>query len=77
MDWLYILVVVVLVVAVLLYLRTRRNAPGPPVGSDRSGGNYVQGREADRVTGMSQEDRDWEAASQQRDVDRRGQAGPG
>jgi hypothetical protein len=77
-DLWFVLVVVVVVVLALFYLRTRRKASGsPPVGSGRADGDYVRGREDSRVTGMSAEDRDWEAASLQRDVDRRGPSGPG
>ena len=77
-DLWYVLVVVVVVVLALFYLRTRRKVSAqPPVGSGRTDGDYVRGREDSRVTGMSAEDRDWEAASLQREVDRHRPSGPG
>ena len=77
MEWLYVLAVVVLAAAALLYLRSRGNAPGPTVGSNRPEGDYVRGREDARMAGMSQENRDWEATSRQRSADRQGPGGPG
>ena len=77
MEWWYVIVVAVLVAAVVLYLWSCRTASRPPSNWDRGRGDYAQGREDVRVAGMNQEDRDWEAASRQRDADRRGPGGPG
>ncbi len=76
MDLWYVLVVVA-VVAVALFLFRSRRTGGGPAATGRGSEDFVQGREDARVTGMSQEDRDWEAASLQRDATRRGPSGPG
>jgi len=76
MDLWYVLVIVAIVAVALFFLRTRRTGGGSST-LGRGSEDFVRGREDARVSGMSQEDRDWEAASLQRDADRRGPSGPG
>ena len=68
-DWLIILLAIVVVAAaVVAYMRVRAaNASGPETADPSR--NYTNERESDRVGGMSDEDREWEAASLKRNRD--------
>jgi hypothetical protein len=82
-GWWFVLAIVVLAVAGILYLRARKNSdsgrsdirPQSAV-PDR---DFTQEREADRVSQMSEEDRTWEAASLQssQEARERDQSPPG
>ena len=70
MELWYVLVVVAVVAVALFVIRGRRRGGGP-VETGRGSEDFIQGREDARASGMSQEDRDWEAASLQREATRR------
>lgn len=64
--WWYVLVViVVVVVAAVLYMRSR-GAGTTGVEANDPSRNYRGDRETDRLGGMSDEDREWESASLER-----------
>ena len=74
-DWWYVIVIVGLAAAALLYLRSRgtrssgsRDDRQDGAGTDR---DFRQEREDARLARMSEEDRAWGDASLQRDRDRR------
>ncbi len=63
--WWYAFLIVVIVASVYLILRIRRSdAPRSDAGATSR--DYTGDREAHRVGGMSDEDREWEAASLRR-----------
>lgn len=66
-EWWFIIVVVVVVAAAIAYFMRARGqgggTTGAPVDAER---NYGDEREANRVGGLSDEDREWEAASLER-----------
>jgi hypothetical protein len=68
-NWWYVLAIVVIAAAVLLFLRYRGRGGGVPLAS-RTGispnRNYAQEREEARVDRMSEEDQAWESASLER-----------
>lgn len=62
-DWWYIVaIVIVLAVAAFLYARSRNTGVSGGEASDPSR-DYRDERETDRLAGMSDEDREWETAS--------------
>lgn len=64
--WWYALIIVVVVAgAVFVYSRSRNTSPSGG-GADEATRDYQGEREADRLGGMSAEDREWEAASVER-----------
>lgn len=65
--WIILLVILIVTAAVIAYTRVRGGStPDPETDPSR---NYTDERETDRVGGMSAEDREWEAASIQRNRD--------
>ncbi len=63
--WYALVIVVILAVALVVYARARR--AGTPAGQgDDSSRDYRGERETNRTSGMSDEDREWEAASLER-----------
>lgn len=79
MDLWYVVAIALVVVAVILFLRTRRQGVDRVTGAASRNDDYVQGREDTRIAGMSAEDQAWETASQERSAarTRQGQDGPG
>ena len=75
-NWWYVLAIVVIAAAVIVFLRYRGRSGGLPLAS-RTGvsfnRDYAQEREEARVGRMSEEDQAWEAASLEKN--REGQAG--
>ncbi|HEV2129185.1 MAG TPA: hypothetical protein VGR22_11250 [Thermomicrobiales bacterium] len=63
--WWYAFLVVVIVASVYLVLRIRRSR-APRSDTDATSRDYTGDREAHRVGEMSDEDREWEAASLRR-----------
>jgi hypothetical protein len=65
--WYALVLVVILAVALVVYARARR--AGTPVSQgDDSSRDYREERETNRTSGMSDEDREWEAASLERNL---------
>ena len=69
----YLIVIVGIVVAAVLLLRSRSNRSGPRAEHQSARRelalDHVQDRETSRLAHMSAEDRDWEQASLQRNRD--------
>ncbi|HYH12891.1 MAG TPA: hypothetical protein VD789_11095 [Thermomicrobiales bacterium] len=63
--WYALIIVVVLAVAVVAYMRARSSGATGGSAGDASR-DYRGERETDRLGGMSAEDREWEAASLER-----------
>ena len=66
--WSILLIILIVEAAVIAYTRVRRGRAAGPESAGPSR-NYTDERESDRVCGMSAEDREWEAASIQRNRD--------
>ena len=66
-DWWYVIAIVGLAAVGVVYLRARRTGTGRGSNdgpdSARARPDFTQDREASRLSGMSAEDRAWEAAS--------------
>jgi hypothetical protein len=76
-NWWIVLIIVVLVAAGLLYyVRSRRERHEDVVVGAASTRDYEQERESSRVTQMSSEDREWEAASLQKNREAQEQKPP-
>lgn len=76
-EWWYVIVIVVVAVLAVLFFRDRQQRrdadANRPVDAD-STRDYRAEREDTRVTGMSAEDREWEAASLRRNQENRDRA---
>lgn len=79
-DWWYVIAIVViaaLAIAYLLYQRANASGGGD-VDNSGPARDYTEERETNRVGGMSDEDREWEAGSQRknREAQERDQSPP-
>lgn len=77
--WFVLLLLAIVVAAAFLYVRSRNTRIGGGSATDDSSRNYRDERETTRLGGMSDEDREWEAASQERNrqTEGRGDTPPG